>query len=66
MIPLTQAAEIKNTSRQAVWQAIQDGRLDGTQPSRDWFVLLNDRWTAWEPRRQRIIPRTPDIPQTGK
>lgn len=44
-----EVAELKGVTRQAVWQAIKDGRLKAEKIGRDYIVHPDDA-NNWEPR----------------
>ena len=52
-ITITQAAERKECSRQAIHDAIKRGGLDAVQIGNMWVVLVAEKFSKWEPNRKR-------------
>jgi len=56
-ISMLDAADRRGISRQAVWDAIQAGKLNAVQVKGsedwvrgEWYVYLDEKWEAWRVR----------------
>lgn len=53
MVSVFTAAKMKGVSRQAVWLALGDSRLNGVCSNGVWMIYIDSKFTEWNPNRSR-------------
>ncbi len=49
LISVTEAAERKGCTRQAVWWAVRRNEIDAQRIGRAFIVSVNEKFNAWQP-----------------
>lgn len=48
-VGIAEAADLKGITRQAIWLAVQEGRVNSVQGQEGaWLVYLDEKWDGWK------------------